>query len=240
MTTDQTSKPIHRRIYETIRDSVNIRLVETEKALEFLAGCERILDVGCGTGNFIERDPRRIEGVDLNEDCVAICNRKGLRAQLGDALNLPFQDATFDGVYCSHVIHVFHSAQAFRLMAELCRVVKPGGVVVLATVPLHKRFYFEPADARPYPPIAIRNMFAVARSDTETAPTFKGMTSAREVGLWFRRPALIEFVGHRGRSFDGFGALLNQIQYRLLLRKYWTFNGYLMALRVEGGEAAGG
>src|SRR4051794_24930561 len=58
----------------------------------------RILDVGCGTGANLEMLAQYgvAEGVDVSDDAIEFCRRKGLKAQKGLAETLPFADQTFD------------------------------------------------------------------------------------------------------------------------------------------------
>lgn len=227
-----TAKPFSRRVYEAIRDANNTRNVENKVALRFLEGCNQILDVGCGTGNFVDCDRRRIVGVDYNPDCVSTCRSKGLQVTHGNALDLPFEDSSFDGVYSAHVMHVFQSADAVQYVSELVRVTKPRGTIVIATIPDTKRAWIHPENARPYPPLAIRNLFRNPSDTTETAPTLRGLPSdVEQEGIWFRRPALVDILGHSSHTVAAIGGLLNGIQYRFLLRKYWAFDGYIIKLR---------
>lgn len=221
-----------RLVYEAVRDANNSRRRETKVALKFLQECNRILDVGCGTGNFLQLAPDRIVGVDYNPECVRICQSKGLTAREGDALKLPFDDDTFDGVYSAHVMHVFTPPQAVQYMRELVRVVKPRGVIAVCTIPDTKRAWIHAENARPYPPLAIRGMFRVASTSTETAPTYRGLpTDVFQEAIWFRRPALFDFLGQRSHWAAAAGGLLNGIQIRFFLRKYWTFDGFIIKLR---------
>ena len=58
----------------------------------------RILDVGCGTGANLEMLSQfgKAEGVDVSDDALEFCKRKGLTAQKGLAEKLPFRDESFD------------------------------------------------------------------------------------------------------------------------------------------------
>src|SRR3954471_13045364 len=58
----------------------------------------KILDVGCGTGANLEMLSQfgTAEGVDVSDDALEFCHRKGLSAQKGLAETLPFDDETFD------------------------------------------------------------------------------------------------------------------------------------------------
>src|SRR4029078_137294 len=58
----------------------------------------RILDVGCGTGANLEMLSQfgTAEGVDVSDDALEFCRRKGLTVQKGLARNLPYDDESFD------------------------------------------------------------------------------------------------------------------------------------------------
>jgi SAM-dependent methyltransferase len=58
----------------------------------------RILDVGCGTGANLEMLSQfgKAEGVDVSDDALEFCRRKGLTVQKGLAETLPYADETFD------------------------------------------------------------------------------------------------------------------------------------------------
>src|SRR4051812_8340747 len=58
----------------------------------------RVLDVGCGTGANLEMLAQfgEAEGVDVSDNALEFCFRKGLKAQKGLAEELPFSDEAFD------------------------------------------------------------------------------------------------------------------------------------------------
>jgi SAM-dependent methyltransferase len=97
----------------------------------------RALELGCGSGVFLERalaSRATIIGLDLSADLLAETRRRPIvreRAHVlaGDAERLPFPDGVFDVVYGSSILHHLHLATAF---AELRRVLRPGGRLVFA------------------------------------------------------------------------------------------------------------
>lgn len=95
-----------------------------------------ILDVGCGIGgparSFAEFSGCRVAGIDLTPDFITVADALTRRCRLDDrvsfrqasALDLPFDDATFDGAIQFHVgMNISDKAAAF---AEVRRVLKPG------------------------------------------------------------------------------------------------------------------
>jgi len=213
---------------------VSYRYFEHKVALRFLSSCNKILDVGCGQGGFIANDPDRIQGIDINPNHVDKCVKKGFSAMQSDALKLiEFEDNTFDGVYCSHVIQIYDYLNVLRLLKELRRVVRPNGLIVIATFPDHKRLFTTPETHRAYPPVAIRKL--IQQSDEiegeVSAPIYSNSPLLFQEDIWLRRPALIEFEGPRSKTMTKIALMLNLLQHKFFLRKYWAYNGYIIKLR---------
>ena len=94
-------------------------------------GGARVLDAGCGTGGFLLTCPGAT-GVDRSALALDYCVQRGLRrlAQ-ADVARLPFRDATFDAVVSADVLYHRAVADDGAALAELARVVRPGGHVLL-------------------------------------------------------------------------------------------------------------
>jgi len=103
----------------------------------------RILDVGCGTGSLLIEAAERIGpsgvlcGVEPAAEMIAYAQLKaqhrGVDLQLaeGSAANLPHASSSFDVVFCTLALH--HVPRALRedAVREMCRVLRPGGRVVI-------------------------------------------------------------------------------------------------------------
>lgn len=104
-----------------------------------IAQGQRVLDVGCGTGVAARAAADRVGptgsvvGLDLNPAMleVAAATRSDIQWQQGDAGNLPFGDSEFDAVLCQSALFFFPDVNA--AVAEMTRVVRPGGAVAVQT-----------------------------------------------------------------------------------------------------------
>ena len=114
---------------------------ETLDALIELAAPEpgqRWLEAACGPGvvaRALAPLTGEVRGVDLTPRMIELAGREAAHLQnvsfaVGDATHLPDPDGAYDGVIARFTIH--HVPVPRRLVDELARVVKPGGVVVLA------------------------------------------------------------------------------------------------------------
>lgn len=122
----------HAGIYEMCKDDYP-PILEELKAIEFAD----LLDVGCGTGPMIELLASHIPGksytgLDLTPRMIEVANAKGIdgaRFVVGDAESLPFANESFDVVICANSFH--HYPQPQRFFNEVCRVLRPDGMLVL-------------------------------------------------------------------------------------------------------------
>jgi len=96
----------------------------------------RWVDVGCGNGAFTEllmrgQAPAEVQGVDPSEAQIAFARTRsgaaGAVFQEGNAMALPFEAGRFDAAVMALVI--FFVPEPARGVAEMVRVVRPGGVV---------------------------------------------------------------------------------------------------------------
>lgn len=94
------------------------------------------LDLGCGTGrltHLLETQVRRLYGVDVATASLREAHGAAPAAAFAryDGLRLPFATGAFDFAYTVCVLHHVPVGQRSALLAEVSRVVRPGGVVVV-------------------------------------------------------------------------------------------------------------
>jgi len=125
------------------------------EGLEFTEARE-LLDIGCALGYVLEAGRRlglNCSGLDISEYAADFCKGLGFDARQGSLESIPWDEKLFDLVVMKHVLE--HSPDPREALAEVHRVLRPGGSVV-ATVPnlrywkgilLKRRYrYFRPDD----------------------------------------------------------------------------------------------
>ncbi len=145
------------------------------RAADLLQG--RVLDAGAGYGVWrpLLEKGGRVVAVDL-------CAQAGLDAA-ADLKKLPFRDDAFDAAFCSQVLE--HDAAPPALLAELHRVLKAGGALVL-TAPHLSRLHDAPEDFHRFTAQGLKLLAERAGFVTEDAAPCGGLFS---------------FLGHNANVF---------------------------------------
>jgi ubiquinone/menaquinone biosynthesis C-methylase UbiE len=135
---------LYSRVYDSVYHLIPYRglLWQAYEALSLGPGM-RVLDAGCGTGNFEHfisgknPPPIEIDALDASTGMLSIARRKCadleyVRFSAGD-LNgrLPYEDATFDRVVTINVLYALEDPDC--AVKELLRVLKPDGVLVISS-----------------------------------------------------------------------------------------------------------
>lgn len=141
--TDRGYQPDFSTIYESMhsveergRKAATMVAILRESLGDRLAHAS-VLNLGCSTGlidEYIAPQVARMTGVDIDEPAIALAksrrNAPNLDFEIGDAMHLGFVDETFDVVICSQVYE--HVPDASRMMTEIRRVLRQGGVCYFA------------------------------------------------------------------------------------------------------------
>jgi demethylmenaquinone methyltransferase/2-methoxy-6-polyprenyl-1,4-benzoquinol methylase len=109
---------------------------------------EQILEIGYGTGRCLVAIARsvgprgKVAGIDISAGMCEVTRkrlrRKGLSdrvdLRVGDAVQLPFEDGSFDAIFSSFCLELFAAADVPILLGECRRVLRPGGRIVVVSM----------------------------------------------------------------------------------------------------------
>jgi SAM-dependent methyltransferase len=102
------------------------KLAAVRRYLDAVPSESRVLDAGCGEGVLVDEYAGRLDitGVDANYSSARVTH--------GSVTALPFPDASFDRALCLDVLEHLTFEEQPRALAELFRVLKPGGEVLVS------------------------------------------------------------------------------------------------------------
>lgn len=99
----------------------------------------RILDIGCGTGEFAlklkgRRRDINISGVDISSEMINVAKKKArftrdIDFRIGDVEDMPYDNNIFDYITCAHSFH--HYPDKGKAVREMFRVLKNDGKVMI-------------------------------------------------------------------------------------------------------------
>jgi O-antigen chain-terminating methyltransferase len=140
--------------------------------LPYFEKCFRVLDIGCGRGEFLEmlRDHNiSSTGVDIDGDMVAYCRSRQLDVEQSDAITYleKLEDKSLDGIFIDQVVEHLEPEYLVRLLALCHQKLKFGYYLVIETVnPLSfvsfVNFYIDMTHKRPVHPETLQFLLSAA------------------------------------------------------------------------------
>lgn len=173
-----------------------------------------MLDAGCGHGGFAQRWARdnTVAGVDFALSMVKLARAAGLEAFHADAKAMPFAPGLFDIVISVEVSQYFEDVGP--LLAEMTRVARPGGMVVLS-LPNSQSL------ARRFNRAVIRKLTSRLRLDAGTVLLHSWdevMTAAAPLPLEIEKVGLLYFPTESMRQVDTATALDRRLASNFVIR----------------------
>ncbi|RJQ51735.1 MAG: class I SAM-dependent methyltransferase [Actinobacteria bacterium] len=119
----------------------NKQIVESALQLLKLQPSDQVLEVGFGPGHGIRRASKTaafVAGVDFSETMLAVASRRNRSAirdgrvelRKADAAKLPYDSNSFDKLFSVNTVYFFSDPSV--PVREMCRVLKPGGILVFS------------------------------------------------------------------------------------------------------------
>jgi len=216
-----------------------------EDALGPALGAARCLNIGCSTGiidSYLASHVSELTGIDIDATAISYANEhfgsEKLMFRVGDAMALDLDDRSMDVVICSQVYE--HVPDPMRMMAEIRRVLAPGGICYFAAT--NKLCIVEQHYFLPFLSMLPRRMADVylrlaGKGDHYyerhlTHRELRRLTASFSVTDYTKR---IVLEPHRFHTEYLVGTGLRATVLELWLRfAYWAFPGYLWLLRTPG------
>jgi SAM-dependent methyltransferase len=115
-------EPFHERLADDAMSTIPARLAGTT-----------VIDLGCGPGHYtraLRRQGAFVVPIDLDSEEFTLPGGPPGNEVVASGMNLPVRSEAADGLLCSNMIE--HTPDPARVVAEMCRVVRPGGWVWLS------------------------------------------------------------------------------------------------------------
>lgn len=113
-----------------LEDKIPCQFLASYKYIRPYLENKRVLDLGCGTGEYLETLTKDSVGVEISIPSIQICLSKNLKIVQADLNNkLPFLNNSFEAVLCSHVLE--HVESPINLLKECNRILKKCGLLIV-------------------------------------------------------------------------------------------------------------
>jgi ubiquinone/menaquinone biosynthesis C-methylase UbiE len=149
---------------------------------------KQVLDVGCGEGNLLRKDPEHFYGIDINDTLVQKLQGEGFNVKKGNVTEIPFEANMFDAIDCNNIIEHLTPDEAHKMLREMIRVLRPGGAIVITT-PMPSTVWNTFGHIKPYPPSAIKKILRPVSLESFDSITGVSIESLIYYGSWGQNKA---------------------------------------------------
>ena len=129
---DTLSKNYDKRFEQQKMNEIYMEIIEKIQLNKYTD----VLEIGCGTGYWLENISRLEEfvklcGIDLSIGMLEFAQNKKIKSNLinADAMLPPFKNNSFDFIFCVNVIHYFRNLKELTVL--IFDLLKPGGIFVI-------------------------------------------------------------------------------------------------------------
>lgn len=144
-----------------LKKTIEIISKKKETAIEKLS----ILDYGCGEGRIlkeINKTEYNLTGVEINQDYITALTNDGFTIYTPEKIFNGY--LLFDIIIISHVIEHMDPNELYKIIPEICNLLKENGVIIIISPILGERFYYDFTHIKPYYPQSIRHIFGQKKS----------------------------------------------------------------------------
>jgi len=154
--------------FEDLHRGSREQIMERQRAyLLHFSQCRRVLDIGCGRGEFLEllkKSGVNGVGIDINPAMVSYCQALGLNVEKADAVaHLSETPAGhYDGIFCAQVVEHLTWPQILTLLRLSYEKLPEGGKILMETInpqcltTFSGAFYLDPTHVKPVHPLTLQ------------------------------------------------------------------------------------
>jgi len=173
----------------------------------------RILDAGCGEGDFLAMFPGSI-GIDINLNHLKKAKSKNKNVVLASVTHIPLKSSSIDCIYSHDVIEHLDVNSAYQMFVEFQRVLKKNGCIILRTQMATSKIWNTFSHVKPYPASAIKKLLS-----TEHLETFSPLKTLKiEEVYYFGKYSKIKVLRYL-YSFIAHFLKVGRISYAMVIRK---------------------
>ncbi len=179
----------------------------------FLKG-KKVIEFGCGEGEMLALGNENVIGIEINQTALGRLREKGLNVIEASIESIPMESGSFDVVLCNNIIEHLTVDQAYNMLQEAQRLLRPEGEIIIIT-PTPKTVWNTFGHVKPYTIASIMKLFRKNSRESFEALSPMEKTFSLYYGPWTHNKITFLFSTIFANIFKGFAG-----SYLLVLKKY--------------------